>query len=395
MDVLQSARELSEKIMEWYRELHQFPELGLHCPQTAAYIGHQLEEMGIPYQTYQSHSGITALIGKPGGRVAAIRADMDGLAVEEKNSFPYASKNGNMHACGHDAHVAIALGCAALLKKMEGELQGQVKIIFQPAEEPLEGAKAMIADGVLENPRPDRLFILHVGGLTSRHLPVGSVVVPKKYAFASSDVMRLQVLGKGGHAATPQLVQDPIVAAARVVENLQTIVSREIKPDNPAVVSVTSLQAGNGSLNIIPNSAELIVGFRALDSQTREFLRTRIAQILHHTTAVSGLGSEAETLVGCAPALNDPGCAEEFMASAQKVLPRDQVHWLEELNLGGEDAAYMMEQIPSVYYFLQNSIAAEDGVIYPHHNPQFRLDETVLYYGAALHLQAILDYFAS
>ena len=388
------AERMQETITRWYQDLHQCPELELHCPQTAQYLCAQLQALGIPYRTYPGHSGITALIGKPGGKVAAIRSDMDGLAIEEETGLPYASRNGNMHACGHDAHMAVALGCAAILKEMEEELPGQVKLIFQPGEEPLAGAKVMIAGGALEDPRPDRLFILHVGALTSRHLPVGSVVVPRQHAFASSDVMRLTILGKGGHAAVPHLLVSPILAAARVVENLQTIIQRDVPPGHPAVLSITSLMAGNGRSNVVPDTAEIILGFRALDAETRALLHQRIIQVAQETAQASGTRAEAEHVVGCAPAVNDLACAQAFMASAQKVLPSESLHWMEERNFGGEDASYMMEQIPSVYFFLQNCLPARDGVVYPHHNSKFQIDPSVLHYGTALYLQAIQDFFA-
>lgn len=394
MDYLKKAEELREQIIKWYRELHQFPEVGLNCPQTAAYICSQLEKMGIAYQTYEDHSGIVAVLGKGGGKVAAIRADIDGLAVEEKNNLPYASGNGNMHACGHDAHTAILLACASVFREMEEELPGYVKLIFQPSEERLDGAAAMIRDGALENPRPNRLFVCHVGGLVCKNLPTGSVVVPRKYAFASHDIVKVTITGKGGHAATPEAVIDPIVAAARVIENLQTIVSREIKADNPAVVSVTNVTAGGGVWNAIPDKAELVISFRALNPETRKYLRKRIEEISGHTAAVSGAKAEVEDLVGCPPVVNDETCSEEFMESARKILPEESLHWMDELNMGGEDVSFMTEMIPSVYFMLLNCTASDDGIVYPHHNARFRIDESVLYYAVALNLQAISDYFS-
>ncbi len=395
MNYLEIAKGVEPRILTWYHDLHQCPEVGRSLPQTRAYVCKCLEEMGIPHETFEDHSGIVAVVGKGTEKTVAVRADMDGLPVKEEMGCAYASKNGNMHACGHDAHTAIVLGLAKLLKEREAELKGTVKLLFQADEESLSGAHAMIQDGALKNPRPDRIYALHTGRLTSRTIPDGNIIIPRKSAFASSDVFKITVRGKAGHAATPHLAVDAVVIAAKVVEGVQAILSRELRPGDPAVITFTDIHSDTpeGSYNIVVDKVELIGGYRAVNPKTRERIRRRMEEIASGVAAAMGGEAAMEVLWGCSAVENDPELSKELMKSAEKILPAEKLHWLEEDNLGGEDAGAYFETIPGVYFFLQSCIPAEDGIIYPHHSSKFRLNEKVFHYGTAVLMQAIADYF--
>ena len=228
MSIKEQAENLSTQIIKWRRDLHQIPESGLYCPKTVAYICQCLDQMNIPWKSYKNHSGITALIGNGKAPVIALRADIDGLDVKEENKLDYASTNGRMHACGHDAHTAALLGAAKILKDMENELNGTVKLIFQPDEEGLEGAKAMLKDGVLEDPHVDRIYAIHVGSIVQHGKKSGQLFWKTGALFASSDCIKITIHGKGSHASTPFLAINPILIAAEIIGNLQRLVDQII-----------------------------------------------------------------------------------------------------------------------------------------------------------------------
>ncbi|MCC8127548.1 MAG: M20 family metallopeptidase [Clostridiales bacterium] len=395
MNIERTARELSPMIIAWRRDLHQIPEPGLFCPRTAAYIRGELDKMGIPWQTYENHSGITALIGKKEGTVIGLRADMDALPVREENQTEYASVNGNMHACGHDAHVAILLGAAKILKEHECELNGQVKLIFQPDEEELEGAKTMLADGVLENPKVDYMLALHVGGIAGAGGEKGTLFWKTGALFASSDNFRIVIQGKSGHASTPFLAINPISVAVQLIENLQGLVSREVTYNVPSVLTVTGITAGNGAYNIIPETAEVVGGVRTQDPEARQYLLKRMKEVMDACAAEFGVSAEIEFPNGCPPVINDAKVTEYLVNAARKILPEDRIEELKFSTMGGEDVSYFFTQVPGCYALLFNACPSDDGVQYPHHNGRFSIDDSVLYLGTAIFVQTVLDQIGS
>ena len=390
MDVKERAEKISSKIVGWRRDLHQIPETGLKCPKTAEYICCQLREMGIPYQTYEEHSGITA-IGKKEGKVIALRADMDGLNIAEQNNFSYASKNGKMHACGHDAHVAILLGAAKLLKEEEKNLNGIVKLIFQPDEEGLTGAKAMIKDGVLENPKVDCMYTLHVGSIIGHGTQIGDLLYKTGPVFASSDGFRIVICGKGGHASGPDQVNNPILAAAAFIEATQGLVARTAQSDVPTVLAITGINGGNGAVNIVPDTVEIVGGFRTLDSEVREKIIAEMERTLKNCAEIYHCNASMKLILGCPPTVNDRKTTEEFINSARKIISSDRIIQLEKATMGGEDASYYFQKVPGCYTFLYNSCPSDDGQEYPHHNGRFNINDSVLYLGSAVFVQAVLD----
>lgn len=385
------AEDIREEIVSWRRALHQIPESGLDCPKTAGYICDRLDEMGIEWKNYPGHSGVTALIGKKSGTVIGIRADMDALDVREENHLPYSSENGKMHACGHDAHTAMLLGTAKILKHYEDQLEGQVKLIFQPDEEGLSGAKEMIKSGVLENPKVDRMYAIHVGNIVANGTKPGQLFWQKGAVFASSDCFRIVVHGKGGHASTPFLSSNPILIAMQIIENLHGLVAREITYHIPSVVTITGIKGGNGAFNVIPDDVEIIGGVRTQDIAVREKLLKRMEEIVVCTADAFNAQAYFEIVSGCPPVINDAESTKRLVTAARKILPENDIIELNHSSMGGEDCSYFFTEVPGCYAFLYNTIPSDDGKEYPHHNGRFNIDDSVLYLGSAVFAQAVMD----
>ena len=388
---LTEIKKMQPQLVTWFHALHQIPEIELSLPKTVAYVSAQLTAMGVKHQILPNSTGIIALIGKQ-GPVIAVRGDMDALDICENTQLSFASKNGHMHACGHDSHAAILLTIAKYLQAHENELKGRVKLLFQTAEEVLRGAKYMIEQGALENPKPIAILALHSGGFQQTY-PTGHLTIAESVGFYSSDSFEITVKGKGGHAASPQAAVDPIVIAADIIENLQQLISREVHPGIPAVLSVTHIHAGNETYNVIPDEAFLMGGIRTTNAVTRQMLLKRAKEICEKTAAVMRAEATFKLTDGAPPLVNDKVVSEQVYASIQKLFPQE-VHWIKEPNNCSEDAAYFFEKVPGCYISLC-SLGQENKVFYPHHNAKFRLEEDVLWKGAAALVQAALDLMES
>ena len=392
MTVLDEAKEINDQIIAWRRKLHKIPEIGLILPQTAAFVKARLDEMDIPYTTYEKHSGIVALIGKTPGKTIALRADMDGLRIEEESAFEYRSENSNMHACGHDAHTAILLGTAKLLKKHENELTGQVKLLFQPAEEGPGGALPMIEDGVLDDPKVDAILALHMDRKI-RPTPCknGHIFVKYGNSSAADDQVDITIIGKSGHGSEPHRCIDPITVSSLVVTAIQHIVSREISPFSPCVISFGTITGGQGAENIIPNKVVLYGTIRNQDMDTRDFVFQRIKEIVTHIAKAMRADSTVTYRNGYPPTKNDKAMVDSFLASAHKILPPEDIHITTEEHMGGEDAGFFYQKVPGCFFRLYSAAPFADGQIYPAHSSRFVLDDSVLYRGAALFVQSVFD----
>lgn len=389
MELCKEIRAMEPELLEWYHALHRIPEVELELPETVAYVSARLTELGVTHEILPNSTGIVALIGHGAGKVVALRADMDALEVREETGLPYASANGCMHACGHDAHTAILLTVARWLKAHEDELAGQVKLLFQTAEEPLQGAKHMIAQGALETPAPAHIVALHTGNLCES-APVGTFLFSQATAFRSSDSFHITVTGKGGHAANPHAVLDPIVAAARIVENLQTLVSREVSPSTATVASVTHIHAGAETYNVIPNEAVLMGGVRTSDPETRSYLIRRTEEIVRATAETHRCTAKLIWANGAPAVVNNAETAARAESAVAALFP-GETRWMRESIGGGEDAAYYFEQVPGCYIFLASLGTDPDGTAYPHHHAKFRLVEEQLWRGAAAMTAAALE----
>jgi amidohydrolase len=282
MDFLSEAQELFEYSQGLRRDFHRHPELGFQEVRTAGVVARELNNLGLEVSTGVGKTGVVALMeGARPGPVVLLRFDMDALPIAEETGAEYASQNpGVMHACGHDGHTAIGLTVARLLEKRRAELQGSFKFMFQPAEEGLGGAEAMIADGLLENPRPDRALSLHLWN----EKPLGWIGVTPGAAMSASERFRVKITGKGGHGAAPHLTADPVLAAAQVISALQGIVARNVAPLKSAVISVTSVRGGD-AFNVIPSSVELKGTIRSYDPEVRALLLARLNEVIAGVSA--------------------------------------------------------------------------------------------------------------
>jgi amidohydrolase len=376
---------LQTELVTWRRSIHQKPELGFQEHLTATSIAKQLTTWSIPHQTGIAKTGIVAIIeGKKPGKVIAIRADMDALPIQEANQVSYRSQNdGKMHACGHDGHVAIALGTAYYLNQQKEHLSGTVKIIFQPAEEGPGGAKPMIEAGVLKNPDVDAIIGLHLWN----NLPLGSVGVRSGALMAAVECFRLQILGKGGHGAMPDQTIDSIVVGSQIVNALQTIVSRNINPLDAAVVTVGEFHGGT-ALNVIADSVTLSGTVRYFNPQLESVIGQKIEAIIAGICQSHGATYKLDYWQLYPPTVNDSGMAQLVASVANEVVETPMGVVPECQTMGGEDMSFFLQQVPGCYFFV-GSANAKLGLTYPHHHPRFDFDETALGMGVELFVRCV------
>ena len=393
-DLLARMKELANaqhaELVNIRRHLHENPELGFEEVATAQYIADYLAGLGLEVTRQVAKTGVVALIrGVQPGKTVAIRADMDALPIQELNEVPYKSKHpGKMHACGHDAHVAAAIGAARILWELRDQINGNVKFIFQPAEEAPGGAEPMIAAGVLENPTVDAIIGGHVwGGLES-----GIIEVMSGPTMASSDIIRLKIIGKGGHAAQPHTTIDPIVIASEIVGALQKLVSRQTDPFESVVISICSFHAGD-VFNVIPHSAYLEGAVRTLNNELRQELPHKIEKIIRGITEPYGATYELDYYLGYPVTVNDPGVTETVRKAAVSVLGADKVRVAARASMGGEDYAYFLNKVPGTYIRI-GTRNPEKGICQEMHHPRFDIDEAVLELTPVVYAQAAFDLLA-
>ena len=376
MDLLTEAKELLETMKTDRRTIHQQPELGMDLPHTTAYVKKRLIEMGYEPEDC-GKAGVTATVGKP-GKCILLRADMDALPMKEESGLPFASTINAAHTCGHDSHTAMLLGAAQLLKNHESELNGTVKLMFQPAEELLQGAKDMIANGILENPHVDVASGMHIDPMT----PVGTLSWSRKYVCASADVFSINIKGQGGHGAMPQNAIDPIVVAAYIIIALQEIQSREISGQDMIVMTYGVVQSGSKE-NIIPDSAVIRGTLRALDAKVLANVKQRMEEISVGIGKVYRCDVDFTWDFGCGPNSNNEDLAMEMHQYQAEIVGED--HMVEAAPaMGSEDFSYVSESVPSVFGWMG---VKPEGLEHPAplHSPKILLDEQAMPYGAALH----------
>jgi len=360
--------------------------LGIKETRTAALIATKLADWGIPFETGVANTGVVATIaGELGSSpVLAIRADMDALPIQEENIISYKSQiDGLMHACGHDGHVAIALGTAYYLWQHRSELKGTVKIIFQPAEEGPGGAKPMIEAGVLANPKVDAIIGLHVWN----NLPLGTVGVRSGALMAAVEFFHCQILGRGGHGAMPHQTVDALLVAAQVVNALQTIVSRNVDPLDAAVVTVGEFHAGT-TTNVIADTARISGTVRYFNPALGNLLPQRIEQIIAGVCQSMGAKYELNYQKLYPPVINDPAIAELVRSASVNVIETPAGIVPECQTMGGEDMSFFLQEVPGCYFFL-GSANPDLDLAYPHHHPRFNFDETVLSAGVEIFARCV------
>ncbi|MCX8095318.1 MAG: M20 family metallopeptidase [Caldisericia bacterium] len=336
---------------------------------------------------YKSCSGISAIIGKKDGKVIAIRSDMDALPIKEETGLPYSSKNENMHACGHDGHMAIVLGVAKVLKKYEDKLNGKVKFIFQPGEEKECGAKLLIDEGILENPKVDAILGIHVGNFIDE-IENGVIGLYKGPFMASIDSFKILVLGKGTHGATPHRGVDPIYISSQIVLSIQEIISREIEVFSPSVISFGKISGGT-SYNVIPELVEIEGTVRTLDENIRVYVRNRMEEIISNITKSFRGNYKFEYHFGYPVVVNDPELTDRFYEITKMVVDENKIKFLKKPTMVGEDFSYYTKNIPGLYIFLSSKKVENP---YPHHNTKFDIDERVLPIGTLAISNFIINY---
>lgn len=377
------CKDLQDEIVTMRRDLHQIPEIGGDLPETKAYVMKKLTEMGIPFTENKSDSGLMAEIrGEKPGKTIALRADMDALPIQEANEVEYISRHeGIMHACGHDAHTAMLLGAARVLSENKERIPGTVRLLFQTDEEGSRGAERTIKEGGIQG--ADAVFGTHIGTILSKDIPSGTMVCTPGCCMASFDKFVIRVKGNGCHGSTPEKGVDPINIASHIVINLQEIVAREIAATKPAVLTIGHMEAGF-AYNVIPSEALIEGTIRALEEDVRQELARRIKEVAEATARTFRGEVEYEMIWGAPPVISDPEMAALAADCAREVVGESRViDRVDAPNMGGEDFAYFLNQVPGAFMFLSSS-NPEKHTDVPHHNPRFNVDEDVLWIGSAM-----------
>ncbi len=401
--IAKKAEAIQKELTQWRRHLHQYPELGNREFKTAAYIVEQLKDLGLEIKTGIAKTGVVAILkgGKP-GPVIALRADMDALPVKERVNIPYASKDSAdylgqkvpvMHACGHDTHVAMLLGAAEVLSTMKKDIAGTVKFIFQPAEEGAPGdeeggAALMVKEGVMENPKVDVVFGMHI----ESNIPVGELQYKSGAFMASSDWFSIKVKGKSAHGAQPWMSVDPINVSAQIITGLQNIVSRQMDLTKaPIVITVGKIHGGVRN-NIIPEECLIDGTIRTLDSKMQTDVHKRIKQtaekIAEASNAIAEVNIDTKTLV----TYNSPALVEKMIPSLQTAAGAANVRAMEWVT-GAEDFSYFGTKAPAFFFYIGGMPKGNDVKnAPPHHTPDFMVDDSKLYVGVKTFCQLVMDY---
>lgn len=378
---------LSDELVARRRDFHQHPELAFQEVRTAGIVARELQALGLEVQAGVGRTGVVGLLeGTSDGPTILVRADMDALPIVEENATDYVSQTpGVMHACGHDGHTAIALGVAKLFTQHREQIAGRIKFVFQPAEEIVGGALAMIADGVLQTPRPDVTLGLHLWNT----MPLGIIGAADGPVMAGSSVFEIAITGRGGHAAAPHMGTDPVLCAAHIILGLQSITSRNVDPLDSAVVSVTMMN-GSDADNIIPERVKLGGTFRTFKQEVRDLVARRIEEIASGIATAMGCTTAFTIGHGTAPVLNHPEVGARVRPRLSAIVGEAKVDTTLR-TMGAEDVGFFMDDIPGLYFFLGSANEAR-GLNYGHHHPRFDFDEAALPLGVALLSAAIAEY---
>ena len=390
------TQEVLPQVVAWRRDFHQHPELGLQETRTAKVIAEHLRSLGLEVQTGIAGTGVVGILkGAKPGKVVALRSDMDGLPVTEQVDVPFKStqkamwngqETGVMHACGHDNHMAILLGTATILARMRNDLPGTVKFIFQPAEEGPGGAEPMVKAGVLDNPKVDAVFGLHVFPYTA-----GTIVYRSGPLMASADEFTIEITGRQTHGAVPWGGVDPIVIGAQIVTSLQSIVSRTVNiAQAPAVVTVGKFAGGNRS-NIIPDKAELVGTVRAFDEGERAKIRQRITDIATKYAEAAGATAKVTFGLGYPVTKNDPALTEKMVPTLQRVAGPGKAI-VGPLTGTAEDFSYFQQEVPGLFFFLGVTPPGQEATAAQNHSPLFFADESALPVGVRALTNLTVDY---
>lgn len=386
MDFLKKAKEINKELIYIRRDFHKNPEVDFNLNRTVKKVKEFLEKEGIEYiQT--SKNGICGIIRGKGDKTIGIRADMDALPMKDKKSCEYSSKvEGKMHACGHDVHTTILLGAAKILNSIKDELKGNVKLFFEPAEETTGGATHMIEEGVLENPKVDAIIGLHV----EPNIEAGKIGIKRDVVNAASNPFKIKIVGKGGHGAYPHSTIDPVVISANVITALQDIVSREIPPTDPAVITIGSIHGGTAQ-NIIPDEVEIHGIMRTMTTEHREYVKRRLVEVVEGITHAMRGKCEINIEESYPCLYNDDNMVEILKEAAELTISKENVIMLQKPTMGVESFAYFSMERPSAFYYLgiRNE---EKGIVHPLHSNLFDVDEESIPVGVAIHCETVMRY---
>jgi amidohydrolase len=378
-DYYQEALDLFEFSRDLRRDFHRHPELGFQEVRTAGIVARELQSLGLEVSTGVGKTGVVAMLDcdRP-GPVVMLRFDMDALPILEETGAEYASQTpGVMHACGHDGHVAVGLTVARLLHAHRSELAGSAKLVFQPAEEGLGGAELMVAEGVLNNPRPDVALGLHLWN----EKPIGWVGAASGPVMAASETFDIKIYGRGGHGAVPHLAVDPVLAAAQVVTALQSIISRSVSPLDTAVISVTSVKGGE-AFNVIPSTVDMKGTIRTFRPQVRSMVLERFHSIVEGVARAMGCQVEIQITSITPAVINDSQITELICKTCTNLFPEVELD-REATTMGSEDMAFFLREVPGCFFFV-GSTNKEKGLDAAHHHPRFDFDEQALPRAAGL-----------
>lgn len=399
----QQAKEMEAKVIEWRRHFHQNPELSNREFKTGAKIAEHLKSLGLEVKYPVAKTGAVGILrtGKP-GPVLALRADIDGLPVVERNSLPFASKAkgeyqgqevGVMHACGHDTHIAILMGAAEILVKNKSDLKGTIVFLFQPAEEGAPtgeegGAALMVKEGVLDNPKVDAVIGLHINSLT----PVGTITYRPEGEMAAVDILDIKVTGRQTHGAAPWNGADPIVASAQIITALQTIVSRNLELTNAAAVVTIGKITGGVRSNIIPETVEMQGTIRTLDSKMQELVHAKIKQIAENIATGMGVKADVQITKLYPVTYNDPKLTAWAAPFIERVTGKEKAKVIPAVT-GAEDFSFYAQKVPGFFFFVGGMpLNADPNKTSAHHTPDFYIDESGMLTGLKAMLNLTVEY---
>lgn len=384
--IVENCKDIQMWLEDVRRDFHKTPELSLHEYKTKEKVIKYLKEIGINYTEFDGHNGIMAYIVKPQNNITvAIRADMDALPIHEESKEYYKSTTkGVMHACGHDAHMAMLLGACKILNKIKNNINVNIKFLFQPAEETLGGAKFLIKDKCLENPKVDYMFGLHV----MPHIQTGYVETKYGTLNASTDSLKIIIKGKKSHGAYPENGTDALVASSHIVTSLQSIISRNISPLNSAVLTIGKIVGGEAQ-NIICDNITMIGTLRTLDNETRELIINRIKNIIKNISDAFGCKGELYIDNGFPAVINDKDAVDVIIKNTKDLLGKEKFIMRENPSLGGEDFSFYTDYCKGAFFHI-GCKSIEKGINYPLHTSKFNIDEDCLKIGTMMHIMNVI-----
>ncbi len=381
----EEAERLYDDMVQMRRDFHMHPELGFEETRTSQIVAATLQELGMEVQQGIAQTGVVGILDGPkDGPTVMLRFDMDALPIQEDNKVDYASQNpGVMHACGHDGHTTMGLTLARIMAQHQDKIAGRLKFVFQPAEEGLGGAFAMIADGVLNDPKPDVAFAMHLWTPEK----FGNVRVVEGPCMSSSSVFTLTVQGKGGHGAAPHLAVDPVLAAAHIVAALQSIVSRNVNPQDSVVVSIGQFIAGT-TFNVIPDKAILKGTVRSYNNDLHRMIYRRILEMATKMADAFSCSATMETIAIVQAVVNAPEPTKMVQKAVEQVIGADRL--VEKRTMASEDMGFFLDEVPGCYFFI--GAGDDDRGQYPHHHPKFDFNERAMVNGVTVMGQAVANY---